>query len=115
MSETDVVVSPAEIPDLVCTLVRLVAPQKVDKVTPDLRLIGDLGFHSLALAELGFTIEDLFKLEAMTPEVAMSLERVEDIVRLIGGHVEDGSISLPDAFEVNSICARYGASWPAQG
>ncbi|WP_328677040.1 acyl carrier protein [Streptomyces sp. NBC_01261] len=115
MSETDVMVSPAEIPGLVCTLVRLVAPQKTGTVGPDHRLVQDLGFHSLALAELGFTIEDLFRLEALTPEVAMSLERVADVIRLIGGHVDDGSITLPSHFEVNSICARYGTTWSPEG
>ncbi|MEV5986437.1 hypothetical protein AB0L85_15700 [Streptomyces sp. NPDC052051] len=43
MSETDVMVSPAEIPGLVCTLVRLVAPQKSDTVGPEHRLIGPSG------------------------------------------------------------------------
>ncbi|MFI6019359.1 hypothetical protein ACIBCP_17265 [Streptomyces sp. NPDC051287] len=62
-------------------------------------------------AELGFAIEDLFRLEALTAEVAMSLERVADVIRLIGGHVDDGSITLPRHFEVNSICARYGTTW----
>jgi acyl carrier protein len=102
-----------EVPDLLVTLVGLIAPQREGEVTLEQTLIGDLGYHSIALAELGFTVEDLFRFETLTPETAMSLERVGDIVELVGKHVADGTASLPEVAEVDAICARYGTGWPA--
>lgn len=108
-------VSADAVPDLLATLVGLIAPQQVEQVSRDHALIDDLGFHSIALAELGFTVEDLFRFETLTPETAMSLHRVGDIVDLVTEHVADGSAALPETAEVDAICARYGATWPPAG
>lgn len=108
----DTVISADAVPDLLITLVGLIAPQHTERVGPEHALIADLGFHSIALAELGFTVEDLFRFETLTPETAMSLERVGDIVDLVGKHVADDTATLPETAEVDAICARYGATWP---
>jgi acyl carrier protein len=109
---TQVLIHADEIPDMLVTLVGLIAPQRDGAVTREQTLIGDLGYHSIALAELGFTVEDLFRFETLTPETAMSLQCVGDIVDLVGKHVADGTANLPEASEVEAIWARYGEEWP---
>ncbi|WP_190019741.1 acyl carrier protein [Streptomyces hiroshimensis] len=98
---------------LVTELVRLVAPRKSGLVEPDQRLVGDLGFHSLVLAELGYNLEELFSLQELSPEVAMTLERVGDVTRLIVTEVAEGRGTLPDADAVSAVFTRFGADGPA--
>jgi acyl carrier protein len=116
MTETDSAlhaqVLPAEqLPVAVRQMVRLVAPHRPERVTAEHQLIGDLGFHSLALAELGFTLEDLFALDAITPERAMTLRTVGDLVQLIEGALNEGSARLPSQEDIDGVCAQYGATW----
>ncbi|PSJ24806.1 cytochrome [Streptosporangium nondiastaticum] len=96
---------------MVSRLVALIAPQKTAEAAPEARLIGDLGYHSLALAELGFTIEDVFGLDALPPERTMALERVGDIVTLVEEEVAAGTAVLPGPADVSAIFARYGTEW----
>ncbi|CCK30430.1 hypothetical protein BN159_6051 [Streptomyces davaonensis JCM 4913] len=98
---------------VVCGMVKLIAPRKVDQVAPDDRLIGDLGFHSLVLAELGYNLEDLYGLRPLTPEEAMQLQRVSDIVEFVAGEVAEGRAHTPDVEELDALFARYGAEAPA--
>lgn len=100
------------VPELLVTLVGLIAPHPVARVEREHVLIDDLGYHSVALAELGFTVEDLFEFEALTPQTAMSLESVGDILDLVGQHIGDDSAVMPETSQVEAICARYGATWP---
>ncbi|MBS2965024.1 acyl carrier protein [Actinocrinis puniceicyclus] len=103
---------PADLlPAAVRQMVRLVAPHRTERVTAEHQLIGDLGFHSLALAELGFTLEDLFGLDAITPERAMALRTVGDLVALIEGALAEDAARLPSREEVEAVCAQYGAAW----
>lgn len=111
MPDTDTDVAIDLVPAVVRQVVRLVAPQPPQSVTEQQHLIGDLGFHSLALAELGFTLEDLFGLDAITPERAMTLQSVGDIVELIRGALADGDAHLPATADVRAFCAQYGAQW----
>jgi acyl carrier protein len=55
--------------------------QTIRDFTPELRLVDDLHYHSLALMELAFTLEDEFGLEPINEE------QVSKIVTV--GHVED--------------------------
>ena len=59
-----------EVSQVLCRVVQMIAPAPADTVKPDDRLIGDLGFHSLAMVELAFAIEDLFAIEDMAIEQA---------------------------------------------
>lgn len=103
-----------QLPGAVRQMVRLVAPHRPDTITGTQQLIGDLGFHSLALAELGFTLEDVFGLDAITPERAMALRTVDDLVGLIEGALAEGAARMPTPEQVEEVCAQYGATWDPQ-
>ena len=111
MTSTETALTTAQVPAVVRQVVRLVAPQPPAEVGDAHQLIGDLGFHSLALAELAFTLEDLFGLDAITPERAMTLATVGDIAGLIDEAIAEGAARLPGVEEVQAFCAQYGAEW----
>lgn len=113
MTDTIAAISADSVPDLIARLVLLVAPYKPENADASASLLGDYGYHSLALAELGFTIEDLFGLEALPLERAMALENVNDIVEMINEELAAGSAVLPEIPHVSGIFARYGEEWPA--
>lgn len=110
---TDAAATPAPdlIPAAVRTVVRLLAPSAPVWITGSQELVGDLGYHSLALAELGFTLEDLFALDPITPEQAMSLVSVDDITALIQETIGSGRGRLPTADDLETVCAQYGTTW----
>jgi acyl carrier protein len=111
MTDTEALIRLDLVPVVVCQVVRLVAPDRPAQVGIDQELVTDLGFHSLALAELGFTLEDLFGLDAITPERAMAMSRVGDIVDLITDALGAGTARLPGIDEVHAVCLRYGVKW----
>lgn len=113
MTDTPAAAGADGVARVVCELVRLVAPRKVDRVEPDHRLIGDLGFHSLVLAELGYNLEDLYGLRPLTPEEAMKLQQVSDIVDFVAAEVAAGEARQPDEDELAALFGRYGAEVPA--
>jgi acyl carrier protein len=59
------------------------APVDVDDLTPDTRLIDDLGYHSLALLELAYALEDEFGLPPLDEETARDILTVRDIEDLV--------------------------------
>lgn len=69
-----------EVVAIVRELVFELAPKQdvVDK-PPSLRLIEDLEYHSLALLELAFTLEDEFQLDPIDEEVAQQIQTVGDV------------------------------------
>ncbi|NUR90925.1 MAG: acyl carrier protein [Nonomuraea sp.] len=103
----------AAVPAVIRHVVRLIAPDRPAAVTDADQLVTDLGFHSLLLAELGFTLEELFELDAITPEHAMTLHTVGDIGTLITAAVDAGDASPPSAADVHAFSARYGQVWPS--
>lgn len=56
-----------------------ISPGRVTDVTGESRLIEDLDYHSLALLELAFALEDDFRLEPIDREVAEKIKTVNDI------------------------------------
>ena len=112
MTHTPAAVGAEAVSAVVCGMVRLVAPRKLDQVELDHRLVGDLGFHSLVLAELGYNLEDLYGLRALTPEETMKLERVKDVIEFVSTEVASGRAHLPDEEELSDLFARYGADAP---
>lgn len=56
------------------------APEPPDK-PPDNAALTDLGYHSLALLELAFELEDTFDLTPIDQEEAMAIQTI--------GHVQD--------------------------
>ncbi|MDT0542832.1 MULTISPECIES: cytochrome P450 [Streptomyces] len=113
MTHTPAAVGAEAVSPVVCGMVRLVAPRKLDQVELDHRLVGDLGFHSLVLAELGYNLEDLYGLRTLTPEETMKLERVRDVIEFVSTEVAGGRAQLPPDDEVAALFARYGADAPA--
>ena len=103
------------VPAIVHEVVRLVTPQRPAEVRDGQQLIGDLGFHSLALAELAFTLEDLFGLDAITPERAMTLKTVGDISELILASIGTDQARVPELSQLQDVCAQYGAAWDGRG
>jgi acyl carrier protein len=64
----------------VAELIRELAPaQNSDKVGSDARLVEDLNYHSLALMELAFTIEDEFALDPIDEETVLKIVTVADV------------------------------------
>jgi acyl carrier protein len=55
------------------------APNPEGASTEDPRLIEDLNFHSLALVELAFTLEDEFELAAMDAQAVQAIRTVKDV------------------------------------
>lgn len=114
MTDSSTVIDSGSVEELVSRLVLLVAPQKNEDSRPEQRLISDLGYHSLALAELAFTLEDLFGLDPLPPEKAMSLESVGDVTGLIAAELDGGAGHLPNDDDIQLIFARYGVEWAPQ-
>lgn len=72
-----------EVRDSVRAVVLELAPDGDESAAPDARLAEDLGFHSLALLELAFTLEDEFDLppiEEATARRITTIARVQDHV-----------------------------------
>ncbi|MFD4141317.1 acyl carrier protein [Streptomyces sp. NPDC058572] len=113
MTHTPAAIGAEAVSRVVCGMVRLIAPRKVDQADPDHRLVGDLGFHSLVLAELGYNLEDLYGLRSLTPEEAMKLERVSDVIGFVNTEVAEGRAQLPADEDVAALFARYGVDDPA--
>ncbi|WP_419998144.1 acyl carrier protein [Streptomyces boninensis] len=99
---------------VVSGMVKLIAPRKVDAVEPQHRLIGDLGFHSLVLAELGYNLEEVYGLRALNPEEAMKLQTVGDVIELVRTEASAGRAELADSETVADVFARYGAESPVR-
>jgi acyl carrier protein len=71
----------AEVTAMVTELVFELAPnQTIAEPRLDLRLIEDLEYHSLALLELAFTLEDEFMLDPIDEEVAQRILTARDVV-----------------------------------
>lgn len=111
MNTTDTTIASTVVPAAVRQVIRLVAPQPLDDISTEHRLVGDLGFHSLAQAELGFALEDLFNLDPITPEQAMRIDRVGDIEELIMHALGEELAELPTEAALVEFAGRYGSSW----
>jgi acyl carrier protein len=73
---------------LVGTVVGRLAPEPVPMADAGQLLIEDLGYHSLALVELTFLLEELFSLgQAEAADVA-DIRSVADVARYISGVID---------------------------
>jgi acyl carrier protein len=113
MTHTPAAIGTEAVLPVVSGMVRLIAPRKVEQVGPDHRLVGDLGFHSLVLAEFGYNLEELYGLRPLNPEEAMKLERVSDVIDLVVTEVSEGRAQLPSDEEITEMFSRYGVDGPA--
>jgi acyl carrier protein len=63
-------------------------------MTEQSSLTEDLGYHSLALVELAFALEDSFDLDPIDRVTAMEIRTVGDVLRYVSGKVaERGSLA----------------------
>ena len=69
-----------EVSRLIREIIVDLAPAPGDTV-PDARLVEDLGYNSLSLLELAFSLEDEFELRAIDEETARKIRTVGDVER----------------------------------
>jgi acyl carrier protein len=65
--------------DVIWKIILDLAPIPVDTPSGRTRLVEDLGYHSLALLELAFALEDRFALPAMSEEQAQGIATMADV------------------------------------
>jgi acyl carrier protein len=68
-----------EVLETVRAIILELAPEPVDDSSPETRLVDDLAYHSLALLELAFTLEDEFDLPPIDEEIARSIHTMRDV------------------------------------
>jgi acyl carrier protein len=93
VSESSVAPTEAAETDISAAVLRMIAdmaPNEGVPCTPESRLVDDLGYHSLALMEVTFALEDEFDLEPIDEKTARNIRTVgqvqELVVRLAGGN-----------------------------
>lgn len=94
------------------TIVALMAPlppASAEHLNPESRLIADLGFHSLALLELGAAMEEVFATGSLSARLAGQVERVGDVEELLSRAVAQKEARVPSPSEVASFVADYRA------
>lgn len=108
-------IRPDQVPAVIYQVVRRISPVDPQAVEDTFRLSEDLGYHSLALAELSFTLEDLFGLTTLTPEQVLTIDEVRDVVSLIEQALADDRAHLPAQSDVEKLFKRNGAVSPPPG
>ena len=73
----------AECRDLIRLIVKELSPSPPSDLSDEARLVDDLGYHSLALLELAFALEDEFGLQPIDEQTARKILTVRDV----GDHV----------------------------
>lgn len=68
-----------EIRETIRTIVLELAPEPDRTLGDDARLMDDLAYHSLALMELAFTLEDEFDLLPVDEATGRAIQRISDV------------------------------------
>lgn len=68
-----------------------VAPTDVDTCGSDAVLVDDLAYHSLALLELAFALEDEFDLPPMDDHAAQNIRTVSDVEEFVLAALQERS------------------------
>ncbi|MDJ0822245.1 MAG: phosphopantetheine-binding protein [Paracoccaceae bacterium] len=68
----------SDVEQVIAEIIADLAPEE-PKFTKETRLVEDLGFHSLALLELAFSLEDEFVLPSIDEETARAIQTVGDV------------------------------------
>ncbi|GAB7182197.1 hypothetical protein ATKI12_2028 [Kitasatospora sp. Ki12] len=105
-------IASAQIPDVISQLVNLIAPTKKDRIGPDTKLVSELGYHSLAMVQMGLTLEDVFEFDGLPQERASALETVQEITELVQELLDEGEGVLPTVDHLQSIVVPLGGDWP---
>ncbi|MGA8115291.1 MAG: phosphopantetheine-binding protein [Actinocatenispora sp.] len=98
----------AELLGIIGVVVGRLAPTPVASADPDRRLIEDLGYHSLALVELTFLLEELFSLEQTEADRAANIRTVADVAGYIA-EVRDPGQPLPSDEHVAGLLEDFVA------
>jgi acyl carrier protein len=77
-------------------LIRELCPGGTPTLTPSAHLADDLGYHSLALVELAFAIEDKFDLEPIDQGTGQSIRTVADVVGYVKSKVLVDAVSAQE-------------------
>lgn len=80
---------------LVLAIVRELAPQAAKDIQPDTRLVEDLGYHSLALLELAFALEDEFDLEPIDEQTARQITTVGLVLETVLSRIAERGADRP--------------------
>src|SRR5579871_6875005 len=82
--------SEKEVREAIVSIVRQVAPEPGDyDGSADVSLVDGLGFHSLALLELAFAIEDDFDLPPIDEETGRSISTTGDVIGYVVGQLRE--------------------------
>lgn len=87
-TETTVTTNEESARAVIFQLIQELAPnQSVTTVRADHRLVEDLEYHSLALMELAFTLEDEFQLNPINEEDALKIVFAGDVEQYVVGEL----------------------------
>jgi acyl carrier protein len=95
----------AEADRVVSRIVAAIAPDQLDSVTPDQQLINDLGYNSLLLMELAFTLEELFALDPISMGDPPPTDTVRDLQTYVNEKLANGDATLPVGQDVDDFLA----------
>lgn len=100
--------------DIVHRIVGSLAPDRAQDVTRESDLRNDLGYHSLALVELAFLIEDAFSLDPIRREEAELIQVVGEITDFVEQRAaERGFLIEPGSEERIVVLLEDLESWDA--
>ncbi|MEU9919977.1 hypothetical protein AB0H51_01385 [Streptomyces griseoluteus] len=78
-----------EVRETVLAIIEQLAPERERfEAGEDMRLVEDLGFHSLALLEMAFAIEDDFDLPPIDEQTGRAIKTTEQVVSYVLSQVE---------------------------
>lgn len=81
--------SSEEVRETVLAIIEQLAPERERfEAGTDMRLVEDLGFHSLALLEMAFAIEDDFDLPPIDEQTGRAIRTTEQVVGYVLSQVE---------------------------
>lgn len=83
------------------------APARPASVDIDDELVRDLGYDSLAMVELQFAVEELFQLEPLPADEALSIWTIRDLVELVDERVSGGAGRMPDEATLDLMRAQH--------
>jgi len=81
-----------EITKKVKELIAELCPAEIKDMDDSSHLTDELGYHSLALVELAFSLEDMFDLEPIDQAVAKNINTVGDIINYVTEKVEKNQL-----------------------
>ena len=101
--------------DVVHQIVSCLAPDQTVEVGPSVDLRNELGYHSLALVELGFLVEDAFGLDPIPRELAELVRVPSDISEyVLGIAASRGYVFEDDGSRVRDLLEElreWGTDW----